>query len=74
MATFARSPFQLGQQVQVNIEGLIETEEKFGAAAAVAGKIVQIDPVSQNVTIVFNAPVSGEHSVTVSPNRVRASN
>ncbi len=74
MAVFARSPFQLGQQVQITIEGLLEPDEKFGAASGVAAKIVQIDPVSQNITVVLHAPVGGQHSLTVPPTRVHASN
>ena len=74
MASYAPSPFSQGQHVQVNVEGLLDLGDWAGRAAGVSGRVTAVDPVSKMVTVVFDQPVGGQHSLTVAPNRVRRPN
>ena len=74
MANYAPSPFQAGQHVQVNVEGLLDLGDWVGRAAGVHARITAIDPVTKMITVILDQPVGGQHSLTVAVNRVRRTN
>ena len=63
-----------GQRVQVLVEGLVDLGNWPGHASSIAAKIVEINPVTKMITVVFDQAMGDTHSLTVPPNRVRAAN
>ena len=74
MANFAKSPFHAGESVQVNVAGLLDLGDSAGRVAGVSACIAQIDPVTQLITVVLDAPVGGQHSLIVPISRVQPAN
>lgn len=66
--------YKAGTWVQVNVEGLVDLGDWAGRAAGVSARVTAVDPVTKRVTVVFDVPVAGQHSITLPQNRVRMPN
>lgn len=70
----AQYGFRAGQRVQVQVEGLLDLGDWQGRASGVAAKIVEVNPVTNLITVVFDQPVGEAQTITVPINRVRSAN
>ncbi len=63
---------EVGQRVQVNVAGLQAPGVSFGDGVSVAGTIIAIRPINQEIDVRLDISLSGQDIVTARPDRVSA--